>query len=113
MLKGFPGNISELLESAQEMQKKMSEVQEGLQAKEVEASAGGGMVSVRVTGQGLVTAVSIDPEVIQLSEKEMLQDLIKAATNEAIRKSQAMMKDEIGKLTGGLQIPGLFPGGSA
>jgi len=111
MLKGFPGNISELLEGAQEMQKKMAEVQEELRGREVEASVGGGMVTVKATGQGLVSSVIIDPEVIKESEKEMLQDLVKAATNEAIRKSQAMMQEEVGKLTGGLGIPGLFLGG--
>lgn len=110
MLKGFPGNISELLEGAQQMQSKMAEMQQQLQAREVEASAGGGMVSVTVTGQGLLTKIVIDPEVIDKSEKEMLQDLIRAATNEAIRKSQSMMKEELAKLTGGMQIPGLFPG---
>ena len=83
--------------------------QQQLADKVVEASAGGGMVTVRINGRQEVMAVKIDPTVIDPDEREMLEDLVVAAVNEAVRRSQELMKDELSKATGVLNIPGLFP----
>ena len=103
MVKGI-GNI---LKQAQEMHSKISELQEAMAEKRVESSAGGGMVSVVINGKQEILSVRIDPEVVNREDVEMLQDLIRAAVNEAIRKSQEMMTEEMKKITGGLSIPGL------
>ncbi len=103
-MKGF-GNI---FKQAQEMHAKISQVQEELASRTVEASAGGGMVTVLINGKQEVVSVRLDPEVVSRDEIEMLQDLIRAATNEAIRKSQEMMTEEMKKITGGLDIPGFM-----
>jgi DNA-binding YbaB/EbfC family protein len=104
MTKGM-GN---LLKQAQQMHAKISQIQEEMAGKTVEASSGGGMVTVVVNGKQEVISVRIDPEVVNREDIEMLQDLIAAAVNEAIRKSQEMMAEEMKKVTGGLSIPGLF-----
>ncbi len=103
-MKGF-GNI---LKQAQEMHARIAQVQEELASRTVEASAGGGMVTVLINGKQEVVSVRLDPEVVSRDEIEMLQDLIRAATNEAIRKSQEMMTEEMKKITGGLDIPGFM-----
>ncbi len=103
MVKGF-GNI---LKQAQEMHGKIAQLQEEMAKKTVEASSGGGMVSVVINGKQEVLSIRIDPEVVNREDIEMLQDLIVAAVNEAIRKSQEMMTEEMKKITGGLSIPGL------
>jgi DNA-binding YbaB/EbfC family protein len=77
-------------------------------AKTVEGSSGGGMVNIVMNGKQEILSVRIDPEVVNREDIEMLQDLIVAAVNEAIRKSQEMMQEEMKKITGGLSIPGLF-----
>jgi DNA-binding YbaB/EbfC family protein len=104
MSKGF-GN---LLKQAQQMQAKISQLQEEMASKTVEVSSGGGMVNVVMNGKQEVLSIRIDPEVVSREEVEMLQDLIVAAVNEAIRKSQEMMTEEMKKITGGLSIPGLM-----
>ncbi len=104
MTKGL-GNI---LKQAQEIHSKISQLQEEMAGKKVEASSGGGMVSVVMNGKQEVLSIRIDPEVVNREDVEMLQDLIVAAVNEAIRKSQEMMAEEMKKVTGGLSIPGLF-----
>ena len=103
-MKGF-GNI---LKQAQEIHSKIAQLQEEMAGKTVEASSGGGMVSVVMNGKQEVLKIRIDPEVVNREDVEMLQDLIVAAVNEAIRKSQEMMTEEMKKATGGLNIPGLF-----
>jgi len=103
MKKGF-GN---LIKQAQKLQEQMARVQEEAGNKTVEATAGGGMVTVMVNGRHEVLSVKIEPEVVDPSDIEMLQDLIQAAVNEGIRRAQEMMKEEVGKVTGGLGIPGL------
>ncbi len=103
----FPGNIDELLQHAQKIQKDISELHEEAKKREVEASAGGGMVTVKVNGEQLVTALRIDESVVKENDLEMLQDLVRAAVNEGVRKSKEMIKDEMKKVTGGLPIPGL------
>jgi hypothetical protein len=100
-------NIGNIMKQAQKMQAQMAKVQEELAQKTVEASAGGGMVTVVVTGKQEIMSITIEPEVIDASDKEMLQDLVVAAVNEGLRKSQEMVAEEMKKITGGLQIPGL------
>src|SRR5271157_3782783 len=100
MTKGI-GNI---LRQAQEMHSKISQLQEAMAEKRVESSAGGGMVNVVMNGKQEIVSLRIDPEVVSREDVEMLQDLIRAAVNEAIRKSQEMMTEEMKKITGGLSI---------
>jgi len=104
MMKGLGG----ILKQAQEIHSKISQLQEEMAGKKVEASSGGGMVNVVINGKQEVLSIRIDPEVVNREDVEMLQDLIVAAVNEAIRKSQEMMTEEMKKVTGGLSIPGLF-----
>jgi DNA-binding YbaB/EbfC family protein len=104
MTKGF-GSI---LKQAQQMHAKIAQLQEEMAGKTVEASAGGGMVNIVMNGKQQILSLRIDPEVVNREDIEMLQDLIAAAVNEAIRKSQEMMTEEMKKITGGLAIPGLF-----
>ena len=99
--------MSNLMKQAQKMQKQMMEIQEELADRTVEATVGGGMVTVVANGQQDILSIKIDPEVVDPNDVEMLQDLILAAVNEAHRKAQEMMNQEMGKLTGGLKIPGL------
>ena len=108
MAKGI-GGMGNLLKQAQEMQAKISKIQEELGQKSVEGSSGGGMVQVTVNGQFNLLAVKIDPTVVNAAEKEMLEDLILAAVNDGMRKAREMASAEMAKLTGGLKIPGLMP----
>ncbi len=102
-------NIGSLMKQAKQMQAKMAEVQEGLANLTVEASAGGGKVSVVVTGKQEIVEIRIDPEVVDPEDVEMLQDLVTAAVNEALRKAGDVAKDEMNKATGGLAgMGGLF-----
>ena len=100
--------MNNLMKQAQRMQKQMMEIQEELATRTVEATVGGGMVTVTANGQQDILAIKIDPEVVDPNDIEMLQDLILAAVNEAHRKAQELMTDEMNKLTGGLKIPGLM-----
>jgi DNA-binding YbaB/EbfC family protein len=100
-------DLSNIMEQARGMQEKMAKIQEDLAQKTITGSSGGGMVLVTVNGQGDVISMSIEKAVIDPGESEMLQDLIVSATNDAIRKSKELSKQELGQLTGGLNIPGL------
>lgn len=100
--------MQDMLRQAQMMQKKMAAMQEELKTREVEGSAGGGMVTVRATGGQQVLSVSIDKSVVEAGDVEMLQDLVLAAVTDALKKAKAMMEEEMGKLTGGFKIPGMF-----
>ena len=104
---GF-GNMGNLLKQAQEMQAKLTQIQEELAQKTVEASSGGGMVQVRVNGQFMISAVKIDPTVVNPQEVDMLEDLVRAAVNEGVRRAREMASEEVSKLTGGLKIPGML-----
>lgn len=104
MAKGL-GNI---LKQAQQIHSKITQLQEEMAQKTIEASSGGGMVSVLMNGKQQILSIRIDPEVVNREDIEMLQDLIMAAVNEAIRRSQEMVAEEMKKITGGLSIPGLF-----
>jgi DNA-binding YbaB/EbfC family protein len=102
------GNMGNIMKQAQAMQAQMAKIQEQAAAKQVSGTAGGGMVTVTANGAMEVVAVKIDPEVVKAGDAEMLQDLVMAATNDALRKAREMMAEEMKGLTGGLQIPGLF-----
>jgi len=96
------------MKQAQKMQKQMMEIQEELANRTVEATVGGGVVTVTANGQQQILSIRIDPEVVDPNDVDMLQDLILAAVNEALRKAQELMTAEMNKLTGGLKIPGLI-----
>ncbi|MCI0525967.1 MAG: YbaB/EbfC family nucleoid-associated protein [Nitrospira sp.] len=100
--------FGDIMRQAQAFQEKLMKLQEEAGKKTVEASSGGGMITVVANGRQEILAVKIDPEIIKSGDVEMLQDLIIAAVNEAIKKAQAMMAEEMKGVTGGLQIPGLF-----
>lgn len=104
MAKGL-GNI---MKQAQQMQARIARVQQELETKEVEATAGGGMVTARVNGKQQLLQLNIEKDVVDPEDVEMLQDLVLAAVNEAIKKSQEMIQEEMGKVTGGMNLPGLF-----
>ena len=110
---GFPGfggaNLNNLMKQAQKMQKDMAKLQEELEQKTVEATAGGGAVAVIATGKKEIKEITIKPEVVDPEDVEMLQDLILAAVNEALRKADEMVSSEMSKITGGIGgFPGLF-----
>jgi hypothetical protein len=102
-VKGF-GNM---MKEAQRLQQQMMALQEEVGKRKVEATAGGGMVTVEANGKQEILSIKIDPEVVSKDDVQMLEDLILAASNEALRKSRDMVQQELGKLTGGLKIPGL------
>lgn len=103
-------NIQQMMKQAQKMQKKMEEIQEEAGKEIVEASAGGGMVTVSVNGKQELLSMKIEEDVVSSDDIEMLQDLIVAAVNEGIRKSQEMVQEKMSKVTGGMgmNIPGMF-----
>ena len=109
---GFPnmmgGNMQALARQAQKLQQQMAKLQEELEAREYEASAGGGMVTVKVSGKKEVLSIEIKPEAVDPEDVEMLQDLVLAAVNEALRTANDTTEKEMGKLTGGMNMPGLF-----
>ena len=101
-------NFGNIMKQAKKMQERMMALQEELAAKTVEATAGGGMVTVKVNGKFELLSLRIEKEVVNPEDVEMLQDLIVAAVNEGIRKAQEMSASEMAKITGGMQIPGLM-----
>jgi DNA-binding YbaB/EbfC family protein len=101
------GGIGNIMKQAQQMQRRMAQMQEELENRKVEAASGGGMVTAVVNGKQQLLELKIDPTVVDPDDVEMLQDLVTAAVNEAIKKSQQMAQEEMGKITGGLNIPGL------
>ena len=103
MAKGF----GDMMKQVQKMQARMMELQEELNAKEIEGSAGGGMVKAIVTGKGDLKAVKIDPQVIKDGDIEMLEDLIVAAVTQAQESAAKLNQDTMSELTGGMNIPGL------
>ena len=102
---GMPGNMNNLMKQAQRMQRQMEESQKELETKEFTAKAGGGAVSVTVTGAKVVKNVEISKEVVDPDDVEMLQDLIVSAINECGKKVDEMMQSEMAKLTSGLGLP--------
>lgn len=99
---GMPGNMNNIMKQAQKMQRQMEEATKELQEKEVTATAGGGAVEVTVSGKREVTKVKIDPEAVDPDDVEMLEDLIMAATNEALREIEEISTQSMSKITGGL-----------
>jgi len=97
-----------LMKQAQDMQKKMEAIKKELAQKEIKVSSGGGMVELVINGQQEVKEIHIEPDIIDLNDKEMLEDLVLAAVNEGIRQSKEMVNEEMSKLTGGLNLPGMF-----
>ncbi len=105
-MKGVP-NMGQLMKQAQQFQSKIAKLQDELGDKTVEGSSGGGMVAVIANGKQEILSISIDPEVINPDDVEMLQDLIIAAANDALSRAKSMMNEEMGELTKGLNIPGI------
>ncbi|HHU17453.1 MAG: YbaB/EbfC family nucleoid-associated protein [Anaerovoracaceae bacterium] len=105
---GGAANMQKQLQQVQMMQKKMEEIQAELETREIEATAGGGAVSITANGKKEIVKVIIKPEVVDPDDVEMLQDLIQVATNEALRQIEEMTQNEMEKLTGGLSIPGII-----
>jgi len=101
-------NMGQMMKQAQKLQAKMLKMQDELASRTVETASGGGMVQVVANGRQEVVSIVIDPEVVDPEDIEMLQDLVLAAINDALRKSQEMVQSEMGKLTGGMNIPGLM-----
>lgn len=99
--------LGDIMRQAQKLQDEMQRIQEEARKKTVEASAGGGMVTVVANGGGEIVSIKIEKDVVNPDDVEMLQDLILAASNEALRRAQQMVNEEMSKLTMGIQIPGL------
>lgn len=100
-------NMGKLMKQAQQLQEKMNKLQEEMADKTVEATAGGGMVKAVANGKQQIVSISIEKEVVDPEDVEMLQDLIVAAVNEALTRAQSMVSEEMNKLTGGMNIPGM------
>lgn len=110
---GFPGgfgggNMNNLMKQAQKLQKEMEQAQKDLENKEFEASVGGGAVIVKANGKKEVISIKIKPEVVDSDDVEMLEDLVLSAVNEVLKKADEESASSMGKLTGGMNIPGLF-----
>ncbi len=109
-MKGM-GNLGDMMKQMQKqavnMQKKMEDVQGDLRERVIDATSGGGMVTVHMNGKQEFLSIKIDPEVIDPKDPQMLEDLVLAAVSQALKKSQEMYQEEMGKLTGGLNFPGL------
>ena len=107
MARGGMGNIQQLMQQAQRMQQQMAQKQAELAEKTVTAQSGGGMVTATVNGAHELLELSIDPDVIDPEDKEMLEDIVVAAVNQARQQAEEMAQQELGKLAGGMNIPGL------
>lgn len=102
------GNMGKMMKQVQKMQADMAKLQEELVNQTVEATSGGGMVKVVANGKQEIMSIKINPEAVDPEDVEMLQDMVMAAVNEALRQSQDMVAKEMSKITGGMNIPGLF-----
>ncbi|MDM8515224.1 YbaB/EbfC family nucleoid-associated protein [Desulfobacterales bacterium HSG16] len=102
------GGMGQMMKQAQKLQSKMMKLQDDLAKETTESSSGGGMVKVVVTGKQEIVSIEIEKEVVDPEDVEMLQDLVVAAVNDALAKSQQMANERMGKLTGGMNIPGMF-----
>lgn len=103
---GMPQNMNNLMKQAQKMQKQMEDMQANLDSLEFEAKVGGGVVSAKVNGKKELVGVSIDPDAVDPDDVEMLEDLVVAAVNEALRKAEEEVSGQMSKLTGGMNMPG-------
>lgn len=104
---GMGGNMSKMLKEAKKVQEQIIQMRAELETREIEATAGGGVVTVRVNGKQELVSIKIKPEAVDPDDIEMLEDLVTAAVNEGIRQSQEMVSTEMSRITGGLNIPGL------
>ena len=102
------GNMNKMMKQVQKMQQEMLKMQEELANRTVESTAGGGVVKVVASGKNEIVSIEIKPEAVDPEDVEMLQDLVLAAVNEALKKAQEMINGEMARLTGGLKIPGMF-----
>ena len=106
---GMPGNMTNLVKQAQRMQKQMQEAQADIETKEITTTAGGGVVEVTINGKKEISKIKIDPEAVDPDDVEMLEDLIMAATNEAIRQMDEYSSQQMAKITGGMGgLGGMF-----
>lgn len=105
---GGPGNMNQMLKTAQKMQEDMAALQADLEQREFSATSGGGMVEVTVDGKHLVKAIKISPDAVDPDDVEMLEDLLTVAFNEAVNNAIKTSEEEMGAITGGLNMPGLF-----
>ena len=105
---GGSGNMNQMLKQAQKMQEDMASLQEDLEQRQYSATSGGGAVSVMVDGKHLIKSIKINPDIIDPEDAEMLEDLVTVAVNEAIDKATKTAEEEMGAITGGLNIPGMF-----
>lgn len=101
-------NMNNLLKQAQQMQQKMSILQKELEAREIEVSSGGGMIKIKMNGKQEIIDLKINPECVDPSDVETLQELVMTAVNQAVKESQDMVSGAMSKVTGGMSIPGLF-----
>ena len=101
-------NMQQVMQQARKMQEQLASAQDDLKDAEVSASAGGGMVKVTASGDGMLTSITIDPDALDPEDVELIQDTILAAVNEALASAQELADSKLGALTGGLNIPGLF-----
>lgn len=106
-MKGF-GGMAQLMKQANQMQSKMKKLQEDLAVRTYEASAGGGAVKVTVSGENFVKSISISDDLVKSGDKEMIQDLVMVATNDALKSAKDTSAKEMEKITGGMNIPGMF-----
>ena len=105
---GGPGNMQSMIKQAQKMQEDMAAMQEELESREYDVSAGGGAVTLKINGKKEIISVNIAPEVVDPDDIETLEDLIVAAMNEAIKKVETVSQDEMSKITGSMSLPGMF-----
>ena len=105
---GGGNNMQQLARQAQKLQQQMEKIQEEVEAREFEATAGGGMATAKVNGKKELISIEIKPEAVDPDDVEMLQDLIVAAVNEALRQAGDAMEQSMGKMTGGMSLPGFF-----
>ena len=107
-MKGFNGGMAQLMKQANQMQMKMKKAQEELALRTFDGTSGGGAIKVTVLGDHMIQSIQIDPEVVKAGDIEMLQDMIKAATNDAVKVAKETTAKEMEKITGGMGVPGLF-----
>ena len=105
---GGPSNMNAMLRQARKMQEDMTALQEELEGREYDISAGGGMVKIKITGSKLIKSIEIDPEIVDPDDIETLSDILVAGVNEAISTVEKTNSDEMGKITAGMNMPGLF-----
>lgn len=105
---GGAQNMNQMIKQAQKMQDQITELQEDIEARDFTATAGGGAVEVTITGKKTIKSLTLKPEVVDPEDIDMLQDLIISAVNEAVNNVETTTENEMGKITGGVSLPGLF-----